>query len=346
VTATKPATPTAGSKITTAVADEFIVRGKRIPVKICHLEHERLRFYPENPRIFSIIGAGEKLPSQDEIQRRLLGMEHVRVLIQDIKRNDGLIDPVIVKDGSLEVLEGNSRLAAFRALSDIDPIKWGYIKCVLLPADLSDEAVFSLLGQYHVKGKKDWAPFEQAGFLYRRHRNQGVDISSLSKEIGIGRGTVRQLVDAYQFMIDHHQSEVSRWSYFYEYLKSKKIKKARDSCEGFDKLIVKKIESGEIGKATDVRDKLPILASASDGVFKKFAKGELDFEEAYERAVHAGGDNASLRKLSGFRKWLGRSEVQKEILELDGEAGKRARYEFQRLASLSRSIKDKLEPDS
>lgn len=338
--------PATLSKITTAVADELVIRGKRIPVKICQLEHKRLKFYPENPRIFSIIGAGEKLPAQEEIQERLLGMDHVKALIQDIKRNDGLIDPVIVKDGSLEVLEGNSRLAAYRALSQADPIKWGYIKCILLPHDMTEDAVFALLGQYHVKGKKDWAPYEQAGFLYRRHKNQGVEITALAKEIGIGSGTVRRLVDTYQFMIDHNQSELNRWSYFYEYLKSKKIKKARDANAGFDNLIVEKVDSGEIAKATDIRDKLPIVATASDNVLKKFTKGELDFEEAYERAVDAGGDNASLRKLSAFRKWLGRKEIQDEMMELDGQAGQRARYEFKRLAALSRATSDKLEQDS
>lgn len=346
MTQSEAAKPAVLSSVTTAVADEIVIRGHRIPVKICQLANKRLKFFPENPRIFSIIGAGEKVPSQEEIEQRLLAMEHVKVLIQDIKRNGGLIDPVLVKDGSLEVLEGNSRLAAYRALSEADPIKWGHIKCVLLPSDLSDDMIFSLLGQYHVKGKKDWAPFEQAGFLYRRHKNQGIDIAALSREIGIGRGTVKQLVDTYQFMIDHKQTEVSRWSYFYEYLKSKKIKKARDEYEDFDKLVVGKIESGEIAKATDVRDKLPILATASDKVLKKFAHEDLDFEDAYERAVDAGGDNASLRKLSAFRKWLGRTEVQDAILELDGQAGVKARFEFKRLATLSRSIKDKLDSGS
>jgi hypothetical protein len=334
------------TKVTTAVPDELMIGGKRIPVKICHLEHKKLQFYPENPRIFSIIGAGEKLPSQEEIEARLLSMEHVKDLVQDIKRNGGLIDPIIVKDGSLEVLEGNSRLAAYRALSNDDPIKWGYIKCVLLPPDMSEDAIFALLGQYHIKGKKDWAPFEQAGFLYRRHKKQGVEISALAKEIGIGRGTVRQLVDTYQFMIDHDQTALSRWSYFFEYLKSNKIKKARGASEGFDKLIVDKVNSGEITKATDIRDKLPIITTASDNVLKKFVKKELDFEQAYERAVEAGGDNASLRKLSAFRKWLGRKEVQDEIMELDGQAGKRAHFELKRLAALTRSISGKLDPDS
>lgn len=332
------------SRVTTAVADELVIRGKRIPVKICHLEHKRLKFYPENPRIFSIIGAGEKVPDQEEIEVRLLGMDHVKTLIQDIKRNKGLIDPVIVKDGSLEVLEGNSRLAAYRALSKDDPIKWGYIKCVLLPPDMSDEAVFALLGQYHVKGKKDWAPFEQAGFLYRRHKNHGIEIAALAKEIGIGSRSIRQLVDTYQFMIDHKQSELNRWSYYYEYLKSTKIKKAREANPGFDKLIVKKIDTGEIAKATDIRDMLPIIATASDKVLKKFAKNEIDFEGAYERAVDAGGDNASLRKLSAFRTWLGRKDVQDELTELDGQAGKRAKYELKRLATLTRSINEKLKP--
>src|SRR5262249_48545141 len=51
-----------------------------------------------------------------EIYEELLEQEHVRELKDDIKLNGGLIDPLIVKDNTFEVLEGNSRLAACRWL--------------------------------------------------------------------------------------------------------------------------------------------------------------------------------------------------------------------------------------
>ena len=114
-------------------------------------------------------------------------MDHVKVLIQEIQRDGGLTDPVVVRAGSLEVLEGNSRLAAYRALARIDPLKWDTMKCKLLPENLDESLIFALLGQYHIRGKKDWAPFEQAGFLYRRSTVHDIDAAQLAQEIGLSR---------------------------------------------------------------------------------------------------------------------------------------------------------------
>lgn len=325
--------------------DDLMIRGIRIPVRVCELDHKNLRFFAANPRIFSVIGAGNNIPSQEEITKHLQGMDHVKALIQDIKANGGLIDPVIVKDGTLEVLEGNSRLAAYRALSINEPIKWGRIKCKVLPQDIGEDMIFSLLAQYHVKGKKDWAPYEQAGFLYRRHKNQNVDISTLSKEIGLGQPTVNLLIDTYQFMIDHNQTEISRWSYYYEYLKSRKIKKIRNQNENFDDIIVQKISSGEIPKAADIRGKLQIIATAPKRIVNKFIEDEINFEEAYERAVNAGGKNSSLNKLSTFVKLLNEKEFEREILNSNSQIRKQALYDMRKLVNKSNSILKKMESE-
>ncbi len=104
-----------------------------------------MKFFTENPRVYSLVRSDSSEPSQEQIQERLLDMEHVKELIQDVKQNEGLIEPLIVKDGTFEVLEGNSRLAAYRYLAKGDPIKWGRIKCTLLPSDIS-EALVCFLG--------------------------------------------------------------------------------------------------------------------------------------------------------------------------------------------------------
>jgi hypothetical protein len=51
------------------------------------------------------------------------------------------------------------------------------------------------------------------------------DIGALALEIGI---SVKHLVNTYQSMIDHGEDGVNRWSYYDEYLKSKKIRGARE----------------------------------------------------------------------------------------------------------------------
>src|SRR5262249_24401703 len=113
--------------------NSILIRGHEIPVTIQSLEQDKLRFYSENPRVYSAVRGGGSAPTQEEIQGRLLEMEHVKALIQDIRLNKGLIEPLIVRDGTYEVLEGNSRLAAYRFLAKSDPVKWGYVKCTVLP---------------------------------------------------------------------------------------------------------------------------------------------------------------------------------------------------------------------
>src|SRR6266853_1220958 len=95
------------------------------------------------------------IPDQETICRELQKLEHVRELQDDIVANGGLMDPLIVRDGDLVVLEGNSRLAAYRFLYKKDPVKWAKVRCTVLPKDIDEKLVFALLGQYHVKGKKD-----------------------------------------------------------------------------------------------------------------------------------------------------------------------------------------------
>ncbi len=200
-------------------AETILIRGTEIPVESTSLPQATLRFFVDNPRVYSILRADGDEPSQADIERKLLEMDHVKALIQEVKRDGGLTDPVVVRAGSLEVLEGNSRLAAYRALAKADPIKWGRMKVRLLPEDLDEALIFALLGQYHIRGKKDWAPFEQAGFLYRRSQAHDIDSGQLAQEIGLSRRKVEHLVAVYQFMLDNGEAETSRWSYYDEYLK-------------------------------------------------------------------------------------------------------------------------------
>ena len=134
--------------------ETLLIRGKEIPVLTTTLRQDTLRFFVDNPRVYSVLRKdGTAEPSQEEIQAKLLDMDHVKELIHDIKRDGGLTDPIIVRDGTLEVLEGNSRLAAYRHLVNLDPIKWGMVKVRLLPEDMDEKLILALLGQYHLKGK-------------------------------------------------------------------------------------------------------------------------------------------------------------------------------------------------
>ena len=93
----------------TWVNDTLTLGGQEIPVRNGSLPIHDLSFYPENPRIYSLIKRPGVEPSQDEIFNRLRRLDHVKQLIQSIRANGGLTNPMLVRDGDLVVLEGNSR---------------------------------------------------------------------------------------------------------------------------------------------------------------------------------------------------------------------------------------------
>jgi len=319
-----------------------MVRGKEIPIKRGTHRQEELNFFIDNPRIYSVVRAEGELPKQGQVEKKLLAMEHVKSLVQDIKSNGGLIDPIIVKDGTLEVLEGNSRLAAYRALAKKDPILWGQIKCCVLPKDIDDADVFSILGQYHIKGKKDWAPFEQAGFLYRRNKQHNISVTELATDLGLGRTKASQLIYTYQFMLDHDDKETSHWSYYEEYIKSNKIKRLREEYSNLDELIVDQIKTGEIIKAVDIRDKLPALASASKKIKRQFTCGEISLDEAYERADLAGTTNQSLQKIKRFKDWIMDPDAQSKMISSSESSKQKIAYDLDKLKTQCCNLHRKL----
>jgi hypothetical protein len=213
------AAKTAGSSGT------LLIRGIEVPTITKDVEFRKLQFYVDNPRIYSFVRMDGHTPTQNEILEKLRVLEHVRELVQDIRSNGGLIDPLIVRDGDFVVLEGNSRLAAYHALANDDPVKWEKVRCTLLPGEIDEKLIFALLAQYHVKGKKDWAPYEKAGFVYRRFKYQQVDLPIIAAEIGITKKEAQHLVSVYEFMIQQDDSDREHWSYYDEFLKSRNIKK-------------------------------------------------------------------------------------------------------------------------
>ena len=320
----------------------MLIRGVDVPVTTRALEQSRLRFFPENPRVYSVLHGTGKAPAQDDIQRRLLELEHVKELVIDIKLNKGLIEPLIVRDKTFEVLEGNSRLAAYRFLAKNDPVKWGYVKCTILPHDIDDALVFALLGQLHIKGKKDWAPYEQAGFLYRRYRKHNADLKVLASEIGMSSKRVKHLVEVYEFMTENNEEDVTRWSYYDEFLKSLKIGKVRDKHPELDTLVVEKIRSGEIERAMDLRDQLPAICNVPKAL-SKFLAGAETFDDSYEIAVSQGGESAHLNTVKRFREWVIRAETEDRLLNSQGKIRSSVTFELQKIEGRIRMLLKKMQ---
>lgn len=315
--------------------DTLTINGNEIPVKHSMMAQADLRFYPENPRIYSLVFNGGAPPSQEEIQKKLGALDHVKQLVQSIRANGGLLDPLIVREGDNVVLEGNSRLAAYRLLFAGDPIRWGKVKCVLLPSDISEDFVFALLGEYHIISRKDWAPYEQAGFLWRRNKKQDVPAEKIAKEMGLPVRTIHHLVEVYSFMVEHNQNDPQRWSHYDEYLKSRPIKQVREVMPQFDDVIVAKIDSGEIVRAADVRDKVAKIASVKGKrkgkILATFAQKSGSLDDCYEQALEGGADNVLLKRLTKFCIQVGEPDLRKELASMEKEQRDKCLYELRKI---------------
>lgn len=321
--------------------DYILIRQTKLPTVTRDIPHDQLRFWADNPRVYSLLDRREAEPDQDAIYHSMLKLEHVRALRHDIIDNGGLIDPIIVREGDLVVIEGNSRLAAYRSLATDDPTKWNTIRCRVLPADIRDTDIYAMLGQYHVKGKKDWVPYEKAGFVYRRHINQKIDIPDVARELGVSPQHVRHLVDVYQFMKDHGDENRERWSHYDEFLKSRKIKKARDEIADFEATVVSLIKRGAV-RAVDIRDQLPVICDAPK-VLKKFTSGDVDIEDAFTDARHAGGDSVELSKVKRFRTWICEPEILDEIVDHNAGVRQKINFELKKIEARIATIREQLE---
>jgi hypothetical protein len=332
-TRVQPGLSAAAEKRRTPRMDTITLRNREVPVVHEDIDQSKLRFYEANPRIYSMLRKDGGTTNQEEIQARLLSMDHVKELIQDIRRNGGLIEPILVRRGTFEVLEGNCRLAAYRALYEKEPLKWAKVRCILLPEGLPDSLTFALLAQLHVKGKKDWAPFEQAGFLYRRFHDQQIDLPTLAGETGLSQKRVKQLIDTYDFMLKSGEADITHWSHYEEYLKSRAIQKTREKYPSFDRTVVDLIQKAPQFKAVDVRDRLPKICVGPARALKRFAEGNMSFEDSYEIALESGADNNALRRLNKFRQWIAEQDTAKTLAEAEGQDADKIKYELDKIAA-------------
>lgn len=310
------------------------LRGKEIPIVRGMRRHRDLQFYTKNPRIYSLVWEDGEEPDQERIQAALGRMEHVKELVQSIRANGGVTDPLFVLDGQNIVLEGNSRLAAYRLLEKEDPLRWAEVKCDVIASQISEDDIFSLLTQYHIVGRKDWAPYEQAGIFWRRHKEERISLKQIAQEVddlGLSIKRIRHWIEVYDMMVRHNDNSSHRWSYYDELLKSREIRKAREEDKNFDKVVVGKIKSGEIAKADDVRKKVHKIAKAGGKTLKKFLTTPKSLEDCFEKAEARGVSNVLLQKMHRFRAVIADPDMREELLDMPEGQQKKCVYDMKRI---------------
>ena len=328
------------SKASGFVEDTMSISGKEIPVRRGQLVQADLCFWPNNPRIYSIVHATEEPLGQDEIQLALQEMEHVRELIRAIRHHGGLIDPIVVLDESFHVIEGNSRLAAIRFLAQQHPIKYGQVRAILLPADTEDKYIYSYLNQEHLQGKTEWSPYEQSGVIYRLIQS-GMTYEQLSEDMNITTGKAEKMYEVYEFMVTHNEDKPSRFSYYDVYLRNRKARQRRSAEPHLDRVIVNEIRDGTV-TAQEFRDKLPHVMG-NDKQFARLVSGKSSFLGAFELLQEEGKTDDLVVKLRRMHDQL-KCLTQEDFDRLNRKGLKDATYRIDKLLTALNSLKEMLSP--
>ncbi|MFZ7121558.1 MAG: ParB N-terminal domain-containing protein [Eubacteriaceae bacterium] len=222
------------------------VDGKETKIELMEIEIEKIELDELNPRIsfFKDNQVNNNL-SEDQIIFALANKkpEAFRKLMDSIHNNKGIVYPIWVepkrkkrsKDKEYKVIEGNTRLLIYQKLKQEEPYeeRWKTILCNILPHEIKEEQKNFIRLLSHLRGTTEWDAYEKAKYLYKLWQDDGWSINRLEKQTKMTEKQIKENIDAYrimeeQYLPDHTDdpNEVSKFSYFVEYIKDSKLQKS------------------------------------------------------------------------------------------------------------------------
>ena len=251
------------------------------------LEIDKLWYLTENPRVYACIhrvrdfSALQREEQQELIQEQLLKEPSVANLIPEIRRHRGLIEPILVRHDTMEVIEGNSRLAVYRHFrKEREPGDWEMIPCHVV-SSLSDEQSTAYLNQIHVKGKTQWSAYEKANFAYVR-KDKGWNIVDIARLFGVSQQTIRKRIRVIELMIENDDQEQSRFNHYNLLVTVRGVPTALDERPDLRSRIMDDFRIGSAVRAQDLRRALPGLLSKPK-VLNRYIGGKIALDEACRR---------------------------------------------------------------
>ena len=271
------------------------------------MDIDALKFLRDNPRVYAVTHGElnfDQKPEeeqQDIIFRKLKKEASVKNLVREVQRHGGLIEPILVRMDTQEVIEGNSRLAVYRILRDKGADgDWGTIQCQLIKT-LTDEQQAAFLNQIHVKGKTQWSAYEKANFAYVRRVN-GWAVARIAKLFGESEPTIYTRINAIKMMSESGDKDQNHFSYYDVLVRKREIRAKMDESPQlrtrlFDE--IRGLGKGEAQEFTaqELRNRLPAIIK-KPRVLSRYVGGEIGLEEAWERAKVSPAEDRVKKALS------------------------------------------------
>lgn len=275
--------------------ETITIRGQAIPIGLDTVSVDKLSFLPDNPRVYAVThgipGFRELSPEQQQklIFEALCKEPSVKNLKKDIPRNGGLLERILVRHDRYEVVEGNSRLAAYRLLRDeAADGSWEGIPCRLV-SSLTEEQQAAYLQQIHVTGKTQWSAYEKANFAYVHRSERGWTVEHIAELFGESETTILKKISVIKMMAENKDPEREHFS-FYEVLYGvqQSVKDKRDRSQLWAVVLgqIRGMESAEPSSrytAMELRRRLPAVLRKPK-IEKRFTAGKISLEDAFQSA--------------------------------------------------------------
>lgn len=133
-----------------------------------------------------------------------------KALRDSIKVNRGIINPIIVNkknDGTMIVVEGNTRLQIYREFLKKDPNgPWKKI-IALVYNNMEVLHAHAIRLQAHLVGPREWDPYSKAKYLYQLSEIDKLPISTIVSYCGGKDREVKKFIDAYTDMKQFYEPE-------------------------------------------------------------------------------------------------------------------------------------------
>lgn len=342
--------------------NSIVVNNRAIPFEVTRLDIHDVIYYAENPRINYLVSTHEGTVTQAVIEKKLQALDATKDLIKDIEDNGGLLEEIVVL-GS-EVVEGNTRLAAFRRLNDKHPEdpRWKLIPSKVLQGEVSEQELFLILGTFHVKGKTEWSAYEKAAYIHRMVNGLNCTPQKVAQQLRLHTGTVEAILQAYQTMTtsflpaatansDDYETQdaLRKYSYFEAFYRQKDLAKRAADTPEFVNEFCTWVRRGVFPTGASVRADLPKVLKVKQArkVFLNCvdADPECALEEAKAVLDEAKPEVAEpfYRKVKEFQNLVRDTapvEVREEIEQGGSRGSARKTVLLQCLRTLRRFCKD------
>jgi hypothetical protein len=252
--------------------DEIVLGGARVLIRGQNVDLDAIKLDPTNPRIANSVAAtspGPEASAQRELADLLWADPDVHNLYRSVLENKGLVERIIIRSNSV-VAEGNCRTVVYQKLRQNfpDDPRWRTIPARVLPEDISERQVATLLGELHVGGKNEWSPFEKAGHIHKLISQHGLAQDEVAKLLRTSKTAINHNFRAFEVMKDRYlrafsgPGAVRKFSYFLELFKKPELRAWATETPGAVDDFVQWVGKEKIARGEHVRELQDIVTNS------------------------------------------------------------------------------------